>query len=362
MLRPSRFSMRLAAFAAVGGAALACAAPAEAQYQYHSGVGYSGTTLPGPRHHSGGTTVTYNAPSFGGGTYGRNYGGYGRGYYGGYGRGYYGRGGYYGGYAPVIGVYSTGVGFGYGGGGGFYSGFGYPGYNSVVYSPYYGGWNGNPTGSIYGPLTIPANAMFGPNNLPVQPPPDPFVQPAVNPLAARVAPKVVTVTKVAPEDNAARVQRADTWMNHGDKRFAEQAWPAAFDAYRSARTNLPDSAAVHFRLGWMGMVVGRYDLAAQSFRDAITKDPLWKTSIPKADDLYGKAGAARAAHQDALAAAARKERNNADLMLTLAVFLQAEGQPHRALPFAQRAQELTPSDGAVVQFTEFLRGQIPAEQ
>lgn len=304
-------------------------------------------------------------PTYGDGTgyegkgYGDKTNGYGRGYgYGGGGYGY-GRGYGYGYGTPVIGIGTSGTYYSNGGYGypGYGTGYGYGGYGG--WSPYYGSWNGNPTGSVYGPLVIPTGALYGPHLLPGAPR-QAAAAPAVIqaggfnavPANARVAPPV------AADDNAARRERAEKSLEFGDKKFAAQAWPSAFDAYRTARGNLPDSAAVHFRLGWMGIVVGKYDIAAASFREGVRRDPKWAEQVVATSHLYGDAKFAKGSHLDALAASARQDKNNTDQLLLLGIFLLADGEPERAGQFFSRVLERTPTDEAAqgfLKFTEALR-------
>jgi hypothetical protein len=207
------------------------------------------------------------------------------------------------------------------------------------------------------PIHYPAELMYGPQavrrflglDLPGAGPAPPVI---VAPPAAAKPPVVeegeeAEAIELPPpkprESNAASKERAAHFLAAGDNLFREQKHHEALQRYKSASQAAPDVASAYFRQAFALVATNRSPLAADAFRRGLALDPSWPSSEFRLDDLYGEAGLAKQAHQDALATAALHDPENADLMFVLGVFLHFDGQAERAQKFFAKAREL---DGA----------------
>lgn len=249
---------------------------------------------------------------------------------------------------------------------GYYPDYGYPG----VYAPqYYGptypyGFNGSyGPYSIYGPLILPGNSLFGIGALPagttpydfpraptttiIQVAPQQPVQPAGGvapqggaPVQKPVAPAVkaddgneLVLRKLTPEAK----ERALKYLDLGDKRFQEQKYLSAYQQYQNGRNAAPAYGEVHFRRGWALIAMKDYPRAAEAFRLGLQLDPNWPRSAFTLTDLYADNKILKTAHLDALAQAAREKRQDSDLTLVLGIFLYFDGQIERSQTFFEQA-------------------------
>ena len=73
-------------------------------------------------------------------------------------------------------------------------------------------------------------------------------------------------------------------------------------------------------------------------------DPRWPESGFSLDELYKDNVAAKAAHLEALAAAAEKRPNDANFLFLIGVHLYFDGQAARAAPFFRAAAQLAPGN------------------
>jgi tetratricopeptide (TPR) repeat protein len=185
------------------------------------------------------------------------------------------------------------------------------------------------------PLWLPAETLYGPQAL------QRFFGPSVSSSAAPVQKRAAEVKKpVERVVNAETRGLAWRFITFGDAHFANNKFSEAYQRYRKAAEIVPELAEAHFRQGFALIGAGRFDAAAKAFRRGLAIEPAWPRSGFRLGDLYVGNPAAKAVHLEALADAAEKDGNNADLLFLLGVFLHFDGQRPRAVPFFERAEQL----------------------
>ena len=232
--------------------------------------------------------------------------------------------------------YGPGIGYGYYGGywprrafyGGYYDPYG------IYYSPYTG------YSSYYlPPVFAPAELLYGPRAVQqfwgIQP--QPLV---IRPGDLKAAEPRVRVA------NAEYRRRADQFLAQGDRLFAEQKFSQALDRYKQAAAMAPDLAEAQWRKGHAYVAVSRYELAAASFKRAISLDPDVSRKGFDLKGLYGPAAIARTSHLESLAGETLVRSGSADHYFLLGVFLRYSGEGGRAEKFFAKAAELTGEDAA----------------
>jgi len=274
--------------------------------------------------------------------------------YGGYGGGFYSNTCYAGFNSPFIyGNYGYGSYYGNCGyRGGFYPGMygGYPSYNTFYYNSYPYGYGvvGN------GPIFAPASAVYGPvavrNFLGMAEPTAPA--PAAVKVSAVVVKKLGEPRKVREASPEYR-RKADQFIAQGDMLFREQKYQQAVDRYKSATEMAPDSAEAFWHKGHAYAATNRYELAAASFRRALTLNPDIARGGFSLDKLYGDTLAAKEAHLEAIAASCLENPTSADSYFVLGIFLHYTGEADRAEKFFAKAAELGGPD------TKYLARFVP---
>lgn len=246
----------------------------------------------------------------------------------------------------------------------------YPWYRyPTFYYPWWGGGFGG--GFALPPVIVPADQLYGPQAVlrfmgladnGVQQPvnvPARNQQPAplgggFGLLAPNQNPVVQPKVRVSNEEARARAGR---FLQSGNEQFRKQQFNGALGLYKQASTAAPDVAANYFRQGLALIALGRYEPAAKALKKGLTLDPEWPRSQFRLEDLYGDNRVVKAAHREALATDATAQPDDSDLLFLLGVVLYFDGQPDRARPFFQRAQDLNPADSGHV--AAFLK-RIPA--
>ena len=289
------------------------ASPVEARHPHCFGGGYCGY---GGGFYSNTCYAGFNSPFI--------YGNYGYG-------SYYGNCGYRGGFYP--GMYG-----------------GYPSYNTFYYNSYPYGYGvvGN------GPIFAPANAIYGPvavrNFLGMAEPTAPA--PSTVKVSAVVVKKLGEPRKVREASPEYR-RKADQFIAQGDMLFREQKYQQAVDRYKSATEMAPDSAEAFWHKGHAYAATNRYELAAASFRRALTLSPDIARGGFSLDKLYGDTLAAKEAHLEAIAASCLENPTSADSYFVLGIFLHYTGEADRAEKFFAKAAELGGPD------TKYLARFVP---
>lgn len=196
------------------------------------------------------------------------------------------------------------------------------------------------------PLYLPAETLYGPQAmkrfLGLQDGPS---EAAVSlfPSALAVIPARIAEEKKPPVPRAINPEtRGLAWrfITFGDLHFMNEKFGEAYQRYRKAAEVVPELADAHFRQGFALVGSGRYEMAAKALKRGIALEPAWARSAFRLNDLYNANQRAKAAHVEALAAAAEKDPNNGDLMFLLGVCLFFDGQRDRAAPFFERAEQL----------------------
>jgi tetratricopeptide (TPR) repeat protein len=144
--------------------------------------------------------------------------------------------------------------------------------------------------------------------------------------------------------NAEAVALGRRFIAFGDAQFVKQKYPDALQRYKKAAQAAPALADAWFRQGYAYVAGGRYEQAVNAFKQGLKLDPGWPRSAFSNTVLYGDNRAAEMAHLEALAKAADQDRNNADLLLLVGIYLHFGRQPERAQPFFQRAVQLAGGD------------------
>lgn len=260
--------------------------------------------------------------------------------YGGYGGGFYSNTCYAGFNSPFIyGNYGYGSYGNCGYRGGFYPGMygGYPAYNTFYYNSYPYGYGvvGN------GPIFAPASAVYGPGAvrafLGMAEPTAPA--PAAAKASAVVVKKLGEPRKLRETSPEYR-RKADQFIAQGDILFREQKYQQAVDRYKSAADMAPDSAEAFWHKGHAYAATNRYELAAASFRRALTLNPDIARGGFSLGKLYGDTLAAKEAHLEAIAASCLENPTSADGYFVLGIFLHYSGEEDRAEKFFTKAAEL----------------------
>ena len=279
----------------------------------------------------------------------RNYtdmtpGGYVRRQTGGYiGRGYPGGNYWLGGPALYGGYYGRGYyGSGQFGHGHFDHGHYDHGHYGHYHDPYFGPWDydyGYDYPPLY-PLQIPSDSIYGPgamwNRMGVAPPA--AAPPANNILVVPPAGNVPKNGQPQPRPlNAETLARVGRMLSTGDDHFAAQRYRDANERYRTATETAPEMVEAYFRQGQALVALGQYDLAVKAFQRGLKQGPHWKDAQFKLGEMYGQNGVAKAAHMEALAAAAAEEPHNGNLLLLVGLQLYFDDQAERARPFLERA-------------------------
>ena len=255
-----------------------------------------------------------------------------------------------------------------------YPGYGYGGYDYYGYDPLYDGYYDPPI--VLPPVSVPAGSLFGPG--PVQslmgmnavlnahrrgraeilePQPDMFVPGVVIEEEVLPAPGDVRGRRDA---NAARIARAEHFIEVGDAEFAEQEYHAALQRYKDALTAAPTLPEVYFRQGFAQIALVRYDEAALAFKRGLKLHPDWPRSDFDLNALFGDNRAALIASRERLAEAAAEPPQDADLLFVLGVQMYFAGERERAQLFFRPARELADDDAHLDLF--LLPGLLPAAQ
>ncbi len=137
------------------------------------------------------------------------------------------------------------------------------------------------------------------------------------------------------EANADARARAARFFEIGDRYFDQQNYRQAYVRYDQATTAAPDMVEAQLRKGQSLIALGNYEMAARAFKMAVRSDN-WTECRLRWDEIYGKNGAAKDAHVQALATAAHNDPNNADLMLLLGMELFFDDQIPRSAKFFER--------------------------
>lgn len=153
--------------------------------------------------------------------------------------------------------------------------------------------------------------------------------------------------------------RAAKYGAVGDEAFQAQTYALALARYRRAADSEPDKAQWRFRIGQTLVALGRYEDAADQFRQALAIDPAAPQGPMRLDVLYGPNQIAKADHIEALAQAATRDPHHGDLMFLLGIELYMDGQRARSRKFFERADQL--ALGANAHLRPFLNV-IPVEQ
>lgn len=292
---------------------------------------------------------------------GGGFGGYGG--YGGYGGGFYANTCYGGFNNSWVGYGNSGYGnSGWGGNYGcvpyrssYYLNNGgcYPAYNTFYYNayPYVDGAYINP------PIFAPAAAIYGPaaarRFFGMAEPTAPDVVAARAAVLVRKLTEPRKVREASPEYR----RRAEQFIAQGDMLFREQKYQQAVDRYKTAAEMAPDSAEAYWRKGHAYAATNRYELAASSFRRALTLNPSIAREGFSLDMLYGDTRMAKEAHLESIAGHCLENTDSADAYFVLGIFLHYSGEADRAAKFFARAAELGGADAAYL--AGFVPGAVP---
>ncbi len=210
---------------------------------------------------------------------------------------------------------------------------------------------------ILPPLYIPAETMYGPDAVRRFMGVGPMPQPGAESRGRRRdsdssdddREKRSSLRGTNPES----IALARKFIGFGDAQFAKQKYADALDRYKRAAQTSPGLADAWLRQGYAHVAMGRHEQAAGALKQGLRLDPGWPRSGFSSRQLYGDNRAAELAHLDGLAQAAEKDRDNADLLFLVGVWLHFDGQADRAAVFFRRAAQLAPGDASHVQ--AFLR-------
>jgi len=232
----------------------------------------------------------------------------------------------------------------------------YPSYNTYYYNSYPYGYGV----TIGGPVFAPAQAGFGPvavrNFLGVAAPAAPA--PAALKASAVVVKKFGEPHKVREASPEYR-RKADQFIAQGDMLFREQKYQQALDRYKSASDMAPDSAEAYWHKGHAYAASNRYELAAASFRRALTLNPDVARGGFSLGKLYGDTLMAKEAHLEAIAASCLENPTSADSYFVLGIFLHYSGESDRAEKFFAKAAELGGPDAKFL--ARFVPGVVPVK-
>jgi Tetratricopeptide repeat len=226
-------------------------------------------------------------------------------------------------------------------------------YNTFYYNsnPYVVGVYINP------PIFAPAEALYGPvavrRFFGVAEPTSPDVVTARDAFLVRKLTEPRKVREASPEYR----RKADQFIAQGDMLFREQKYPQAVARYKAAGEMAPDSAEAYWRKGHAYAATKRYELAAASFRRALTLDPDIARGGFSLDSLYGETRMAKEAHLESIAGYCLENTDSADAYFVLGIFLHYSGETGRAEKFFVQAAELAKPDAAYL--VHFLPDAVP---
>ena len=263
------------------------------------------------------------------------------------------------------------------GGWGYGGGWGYRPYYSSFYRPYYGvrlsvGWGGyypasyfwNPyytspyyyaSPYFYGQSPYYDNSYYYgfPSCNYTVPSINYYATPSVNVtriVVRKADPPAPAVDPAAPAPRAAVVRssitdrsRARQHIKLGDAAFLAGRYSDALSRYRNAAETATDYAEAHYRKGHAYVAVGKYDLAAASFRRGLELEPAARREGFRTSDLYGAESKAKTVHLENLAAAALMREDVADNYFLLGLMLRFDGEHDRAAKFLAKAVSLSPA-------------------
>ncbi len=290
-----------------------------------------------------------------GGGFGPRFGGFGRRFGGGFGRGVVR-------FGPRFGRFGS---FGFGSFRFGTFGFGGPvvlGGSSVTVLPY--GSAGVGPYSLYGPLVLPSETLFGVSALPpiVRPP---YVRPqlyyTVPPISGTVTamrdlgplpgaggrilpgePGGLVQRKPQPDipaPNEAALEKASQAIARGDAHFAQQKYAQAYREYASARVQAVGWGEVHFRRGWALLALHQWPEAAEAFRLGLSLKPNWPESRFLVGTLFQDRREKLEKFQR-ISQAQQADANNRDLALVMGIFLYFDNQREASQQFFTKAAEL----------------------
>ncbi|HUE72649.1 MAG TPA: tetratricopeptide repeat protein [Pirellulaceae bacterium] len=231
---------------------------------------------------------------------------------------------------------------------GFYGGF----YDSpLCYGPY------DPYGIYYRPydgfssyylppVFAPAELLYGPRAV------QQFWGLSNQPLVIRRSDRVAAAEPKVRIANPEYRRKAEQFLAHGDRLFREQKYSQALDRYKQAGAMARDLAEAQWRKGHAYVAVHRYELAAASFKRALTLDPDVARDGFDLARLYGPGALVKTSHLEALAGEALVRSDSPDYYFLLGIFLRYDGQTERAEKFFVRAAELAGRDS--VHLASFL--------
>jgi tetratricopeptide (TPR) repeat protein len=225
----------------------------------------------------------------------------------------------------------------------------YPPVRSFYYGtgcPCYGYWNDYSYPAYYPylpPLYVSADGLYGPRVVQQLMGVDqrPTVNLIVPPTREDDAPEPRSVERGT---NAQSNALAGKFIGFGDAQFAKKKFGEANDRYRKAAQIAPQLADAWFRQGFALAALGRHDQAVAIIKRGLKIAPNWPKSDFRLKDIYGDDALAKNAHLDALAAAAEANRNDANALFMIGVYLHFDGQAARAATFLERARELAGED------------------
>ncbi len=142
----------------------------------------------------------------------------------------------------------------------------------------------------------------------------------------------------APIDRPHR--QAALLLSAGDELFSDLRYAEAATSYAAAARVASEWAEARFRQGFALLAAGRYGEASRAIREGLARDPNWPRSSWRLDGLYRRSGSEKSSHLGALADAALAQKDDADLLFLLGVFLHADGQQSRGRKFFEKASQL----------------------
>jgi tetratricopeptide (TPR) repeat protein len=144
--------------------------------------------------------------------------------------------------------------------------------------------------------------------------------------------------------NAQALARAGRFLSAGDDHFAAQRYRDANAQYRSATEAAPNLPEAFFHQGQALLAMGQYELAGKAFQRGMKISDNWPRADFNLTNLYGANQVAKAAHMEAVAAAAGDEPRDGTLLLLVGLQLYFDGEQERAMPFFRKAQTLLPGE------------------
>jgi len=154
----------------------------------------------------------------------------------------------------------------------------------------------------YGVYPVPFYASIGPGGFPFVyvPPTFAAVAPGIFPVpmfdrgpvggpvpAAMLAPRPVPVPPAAPKAPASPAKISQV-ITFGDRLFRAGNIKRAEERYEQALKLDAASASPRVRLAQVAVARGRYDEAAERYRDAIAAEPNWLAKAPDIQKIYGE--------------------------------------------------------------------------